>query len=104
MSDDRTPQTTTEPIDAGSRDGITIGLIDAMITLAHTLNDRLQREGRRMKRREDWEWFSEPVQLALAELAGNKAILQLIRPDDETAMEIIRLAAALIETSEASTP
>lgn len=97
-------QTTAEgdQTDAASRDGITIGLIDAMITLAHTLNDRLAREGKRMKRRSDWEWHSEAVQSALSDLGYNSAILRLIRPGDEESMDLIRRAAALIKTPGAS--
>jgi hypothetical protein len=97
---DGSQTTAAATIDVATRDGITIGLIDGMITIANALNERLMREGRRMKRRSDWKWFSDDVQAALADLAHNKAILQLIRPDDETAMDILHRAAELIGTKD----
>lgn len=93
------------PIECSSHDGITIGLIDAMITLANTLNERLEREARRMKRRNnpiEWEWFSDDVQAALTDLAGNKAVQNLLHPYDENAMRIIREGARLIATKPAT--
>ncbi len=87
----------TKVIDAKSRDGITIGLIDAIITLAHTLNERLALEGKRLENdpNDDHAWHSMAVQHALLDLAGNKALRQLLWPRDEKAMEIIHAAAEL---------
>lgn len=99
---------TDEPIDAKSRDGITIGLIDAMIAMANTLNERLKNEQRRHNRlranpkteEDEWAWHSEPVREALSDLAGNKAIHQLLYPRDERVMRILHEAAALHQSRE----
>jgi len=84
------PQT----IECTSTDGITIGLIDAIITLAVVLNERLEKQAKRMKRSPDeYEWFSEDVRNALCDLAGNPAVKRLLFPRDEKAMAIIHEAA-----------
>ena len=86
-------------IEAHSRDGITIGLVDAIITLANTLNERLAAEAKRLKSdpSDDHAWHSEPVRKALLDLAGNKALKRLLFPRDEKVMKILRDAAALHE-------
>jgi hypothetical protein len=87
-----------DQIDATSRDGITIGLVDSIITLAIILSQRLKAEARRLKRDPDeWAWHSQPVQDALTDLAGNKVVRQLLFPRDIPAIEIITRAAALLK-------
>lgn len=67
-----------------SRDGITIGMIDAIITLSVALEQRLKQERRRFKRSSDeWAYHSQPVQDALHDLAGNKTVRNLLWPRDE---------------------
>jgi hypothetical protein len=93
----------TTTIECTSRDGITIGLVDAMLSLARALNERLAAEAKRMKRSKiEWEWFSDEVQSALADLRHSQDMLNLFQPNDEVAMELIRRAAALIEKAEVS--
>ena len=84
-------------IDAASRDGVTIGLIDAMIAIAIALNLRLKSETRRLKRSDDeWAWHSKAVQDALSDLAHNVAVRNLLFPRDDEAMDIIQRAAAVL--------
>lgn len=85
-------------IEAKSRDGITIGLIDAILTLTHTLNERLAKEVKRLGKDpdDDHAWHSKEVQDALLDLAGNKALRQLLWPRDEAAMKIIHDSADLL--------
>jgi hypothetical protein len=87
-----------DEIDAASRDGITIGLVDSIITLANVLSLRLKAEARRLKRDPDeWAWHSQSVQDALCDLAGNETVRQLLFPRDDRAMDIISRAAALLK-------
>ncbi len=93
----------SDPIDAKSRDGITIGMVDAILSLANALTERLAAEQRRHNRRrahpktedDEWSWHSEPVREALSDLAGNKALKSLMYPRDERVMRILHEAAAL---------
>lgn len=95
-----------KPIDAKSRDGITIGLIDAMLAIVHTLNERLAAEVKRLGKDpdDDHAWHSVPVQDALLDLAGNKALRKLLWPRDEKAMDIIHRSAELIRTQGINPP
>lgn len=88
----------SKPIEGTSRDGIIIGLVDAIITIAVVLNERLNSEAKRMRKSSvEWEWFSEDVQNALGDLGDNKALRELLFPRDERAMRIIRDAAARLD-------
>lgn len=85
-------------IEAASRDGITIGLIDSIITIATVLRERLNAESRRLKRSSDEHaWHSQPVQDALHDLAANPTVRGLLWPRDDNAMEIIHRAAESVE-------
>ena len=91
-----------KPLDAKSPDGITIGLIDAMLTLAHTLNERLASElieRNRDPAEDDHAYYSMPVQRALRDLAGNPAIRRLLWPRDDATMKILHDAAKLTRKS-----
>ena len=78
--------------EAASRDGITIGMIDAIITLANALHERLMADSKRFKRSED-RWFSEDIQDALSDLRHNMTINSLLYPRDESSMALINEAA-----------
>lgn len=78
-------------VECKSRDGITIGLADAIMTLANVLLQRVLSENRRLKRdkSDEFAWHSQPVQDALHDLQMNKALRALIYPYDEESSKII---------------
>lgn len=86
-----------------SWDGITIGLIDAIITIANVLNPRLQAEARKMKKLGEkdtdleWLWFSQEVQDAMSDLLLNESVQQLLYPRDEKMMDIIYKSAETLK-------
>jgi hypothetical protein len=90
---------TIRVIESESWNGITIGLIDAILSVAKMLNERIAAETKRLKLTDE-EWLSEEVQEALADLRHSADIKMLIAPENEKAMAIIREAAALIKTRE----
>lgn len=91
--------TDNETIECNSRDGVTIGMIDAIITMAIVLDQRLKHETKRLKRSKvEWAWHSQPVQDALHDLASNKVVRGLLFPRDDEAMKIINDAAKAVTT------
>jgi hypothetical protein len=83
--------------ECASPDGITIGLVDALITVARILHNRLQSEATKLKESdEEFAWFSPEVLEALADLRSNEAIRALMYPRDEVAMKLIHEAAELL--------
>lgn len=84
-------------IDAAARDGITIGMIDAIISIANALDERLRAEAKRLRKDpdDDHAWHSEAVRNAMADLAANKALRHIMWPRDERTMRILRAAADL---------
>lgn len=94
-------ESTTMPIECRSRDGITIGLIDSLITIAVVLDHRLKSERRRFRRSADeWAYHSQAVQDALHDLADNPTVRGLLWPHDDKAMAIIHSAAQLLGAKE----
>jgi hypothetical protein len=77
-------------IECKSRDGITIGLIDALITTAAVLHQRLLQDHRRGRKN------SQPVIDALDDLRLNKNFRELVFPGGDEAMRIIDRAAEAI--------
>ena len=83
-------------IEHNSRDGITIGMIDAIISLATALNERLEKERERLDMSgRDFAWHTVPVQNALLDLKGNVEVQRLLFPRDEKAYEVLRGFAQL---------
>ncbi len=68
-------------IECTSRDGVTIGLVDALISIANVLTERLEAEAKRMKRSS--VEFSQEVQDALTDLRHHAALTGLIYHHDE---------------------
>ncbi len=72
-------------------------MVDAIITMAVVLQERLKAEARRHKRSADeWSWHSQEVQDALQDLQHNEAVRSLLWPRDDVAMDIIHRAAAAL--------
>ena len=88
-----------------SRDGQTIGMIDAILTLAVALTDRLKNENKRFNRLrnlarttdEEFAYHSADVLAALQDLRLNEVVRNLIYPENAAAMEIIRAATASLK-------
>jgi hypothetical protein len=92
--------------ECSSHDGVTVGMIDAIITLANALHERIKVDLRRFNRNKNHEkeptYFSEAVQEAFSDLRHNKAVTSLLHPRDEVAMNIIHKAAASLKSRDAA--
>lgn len=93
-----------EVIDSKSRDGITIGMVDAILTMATVLTQRLKSEYRRLDRvrsdprRDDpWAYHSQAVQDALHDLESNETVRSLLWPRDDEAMAFIHESVKLLK-------
>ena len=84
--------------ECNSKDGITIGLIDSIITQVNILAKRLKSEENRFKKsKNEFEYHSDEVLGALQDLKMNKSLKNLMYPYDEKAMRIIEAAANTIK-------
>lgn len=90
MSREQTPV-----IECKSADGITIGIIDAIITMSDLLIQRLKSEEQRHRRNknDDHAWHSKAVEDALCDLRFNSSLRGFIFQADDDAMKLIRKAA-----------
>ena len=80
-----------------SHDGVTVGLIDSLMTIAQVLTLRLEEDKKRFdKSEEEFAWFSPEIQKALADLSANQDIRNLMYPRDEESCKIIHDAADLL--------
>jgi len=88
-------------LECKSWDGVTIGLIDALLSISRALTERVEAETERLKKTDD-QWLSNEVQEALSDLRHDDVLKALIYPQDIEAARIIREAAVLIKTRDAS--
>lgn len=104
LKNGRKKMTMSNPVD-NSEDGITIGLVDAIITVAATLSERLEAEVTRRRDiyggdADDRAYLSRDVQEALEDLAGNKTVRDLLWPRDDKCMDLIINAAKRLKEKE----
>jgi hypothetical protein len=101
MTDPTELERQDKPIECTSPDGITIGLVDSLITISIVLDRRLRTELARLnKQRPDEDghaYHSQAVQDAMADLAGNQAVRRLLWPRDDAVMAVLHEAANLLE-------
>lgn len=87
-----------EPIECSSEMGVTIGLIDSIITTARVLGQRLDYDA--LICGEDGDEH-QPIREALTDLATCAELRRLIGKHDAGAMKVIHDAAALLKVPSA---